>query len=98
MMGSSYRNDLRNGSMRKWEDKLRNACDLVREVISEVWECAHDGDQFDNSADDGALAEKLGLAVRFITEELPKRDEQAEEEEKRHGRNRKKQRRNIQGS
>ncbi|KKK90750.1 hypothetical protein LCGC14_2719920 [marine sediment metagenome] len=73
-MGSSHRSDLKNGHMKTWEGKLQQACDLIREVAREVWEYACEGDQFDNSADDGALAEKLKLAARLVEEELPSRE------------------------
>lgn len=71
-MGSSYRSDLNGGRMREWETKLRRAIVLLQEVKDEIWECVGSDGQFDNAADDGALAEKLGLAQRFISEELPK--------------------------
>jgi hypothetical protein len=70
-MGSSYRSDLNSGRMTDWEAKLRQATTLVKEVISDVWECIGSDGQSDNAADDGGLAERLGIAVGFIEGELP---------------------------
>ncbi len=68
-MASSYRSDLKSGRMKEWEGPLREAIEKIDWVISEIYDC--DPNQFDNAMDDGALAEKLGLAKRFIAEELP---------------------------
>jgi len=54
-----------------WELPLRAAAKVIREVVQEAWEAAHDSDQFDNAADDGALASRLALAVELIEKELP---------------------------
>jgi hypothetical protein len=70
-MGSSYRNNLRSGYCKNWESKLRQATNLIREVLDEHSECIGDDGQFDNAADDGGLREMLWLAIRFIEEELP---------------------------
>lgn len=70
-MASSYRDDLNRGGMREWQEKLEKAIALVQEVRDAIWECIGSDGQFDNAADDGALSEKLGLAIRFIREELP---------------------------
>ncbi len=51
---------------------MREAIAKIEFVIEEVYEC--DSGQSDNAKDEGALAEKLYLAKRFIEEELPKRD------------------------
>ena len=71
-MGSSYRSDLRNGHMTKWEEKLRLSVKLIEEVQDEIYETIGSDGQFDNAADDGALSEKLGIAKQFILDELPK--------------------------
>lgn len=71
-MGSSYRQDLNSGYMGIWETPLREAIDKIRFVITAIYESIGDDGQFDNAADDGGLAEKLSIAVRFIEEELPK--------------------------
>jgi len=72
IMASSYRQDLKSGRMKEWEEPLREAIAKIEFVIEEVYEC--DSGQSDNAKDEGALAEKLYLAKRFIEEELPKRD------------------------
>ena len=72
IMASSYRQDLKNGRMKEWEEPLREAIAKIEFVIKEIYEC--DSGQSDNAKDEGALAEKLYLAKRFIEEELPKRD------------------------
>lgn len=71
-VGSSYRSDLNSGRMPEWQAKLESACLLVEGVIDEVYECIGEDGQFDNAAQDGALNEKLRLAVRLIREEYPK--------------------------
>lgn len=70
-MGSSYRSDLKRGGMPDWEAPLREAVRLVRIVIGEVWETIGGDGQYDNAADDGGLAERLGIARRLIEGELP---------------------------
>ena len=70
-MGSSYRSDLNGGSMREWEEKLRDAHRLIKQVRDEVSSnCGEDG-QFDNAADDGALYGRLGVCLEIIAGELP---------------------------
>ena len=59
--------------MKEWEEPLREAIAKIEFVIEEIYEC--DSGQSDNAKDEGALAEKLYLAKRFIEEELPKRDQ-----------------------
>lgn len=72
IMASSYRQDLKSGRMKEWEEPLREAIAKIEFVIKEIYEC--DSGQSDNAKDEGALAEKLYLAKRFIEEELPKCD------------------------
>ena len=55
--------------MKEWETPLREAIEKIEWVIQEVYDC--DSGQMDNAKDEGALAEKLYLAKRFIEEELP---------------------------
>lgn len=70
-MGSSYRDDLNRGSIPDWEAKLRQSVTLIREVIADIREVIGSDGQFDNAADDGALLERLGIAVDFVLGELP---------------------------
>lgn len=63
-MGSSYSDDLYRGSMKEWEGKLRSAIELIRAVQTEV---------YDNAGSDGALAERLSIAVEVIETALPKK-------------------------
>jgi len=74
-MGSSYRSDLNGGRMKSWENELRQACQHIQNVISEVWDCIGSDGQYDNAADDGGLAERLSIAKQFIEDELPKGSE-----------------------
>lgn len=74
-MGSSYRDYLNRGSMKEWEAKLRQAIVLVEEVRDDLYDNLGSDGQYDNAADDGALGEKLWIAIRFIKEELPKDEE-----------------------
>ena len=69
-MASSYRQDLNNGHMKEWETPLREAVKKIEWVISEIYDS--DSGQQDNAMDDGALAQKLGMAKKLIKEELPK--------------------------
>ena len=70
-MASSYRSDLKSGSMREWESKLRQAIGLIESVADEVWECIGSDGQFDNAADDGELRGTLCEAVELLRAELP---------------------------
>ena len=75
-MGGSDRSALYGGRRPRWEAKLRRAMALIEEVREDLWEGLGADGQYDNAADDGALREKLGLAVRFIREELPPKKEE----------------------
>lgn len=74
-MGSSWRSDLNSGRMPEWEVDLRKAVALVRSVQCRVYEVIGENGQYDDAADDGGLAERLGIAVGFIEGELPKKKE-----------------------
>ena len=70
-MGSSYRTDLNNGRMPEWEASLREAIAIIDKVADDVSGTIGDDGQYDNAADDGALAEALRQAIRTIRAELP---------------------------
>jgi hypothetical protein len=70
-MGGSYRAFLKNGDMPRWEEPLRRIVGDLDTVLASIYESASEEDQYDNAADTGGLAEKLSIARRFITEELP---------------------------
>lgn len=70
-MGCSYRDDLRRGSMREDEAKLRQAIALILEVAAGWSELIGCDGQFDNAADDGAFRERLHIAASLIESQLP---------------------------
>ncbi len=70
-MSSSYRTDLNMGRMKEWEEKLRQAVTLIKEVKKEVAEFSDGEGQYDNMYDDGVLAGKLAVAISVIEFELP---------------------------
>lgn len=73
-MGSSYSSNLYRGGMKEWADKLNSAIKLIEEVRDAVNETIGDDGQYDNAAADGALSQSLSYAIRFIEEQLPKKD------------------------
>lgn len=71
-MGSSYSSDLANGSMKEWEKPLREAVASIRSVIGQVYDVIGSDGEYDNAGQDGALAERLGIACELIEAILPK--------------------------
>lgn len=72
-MGSSVRSELKHGNQPQWELKLREAALKVSEVIRDVYEYMSDDLDYDNTADNGGLAERLSIAKDLIMAELPER-------------------------
>lgn len=70
-MGSSYRQDLNRATGGPWAEKLYTAVGLIRDVQEEVYDIVGCDGQYDNAADDGALAALLGAAIQLIESEIP---------------------------
>lgn len=71
-MSASYRQMLNSGRMPVWAKKIKEAAKLLEEITDEIYADIGDDGQFDNAADDGALAERLFIAKTLIESELPK--------------------------
>ena len=71
-MGSSYRTDLRRGSMAEAEAGLRTCVRILGETIAEWQMYIGDDGQYDNAADDGGLIERLEIARDLIADTIPR--------------------------
>lgn len=79
-MGSSYRSDLKSGGNKEWQEKLERAVQDVHSVIHDIYDACDESNQFDDAADDGALAQKLSIAVELIESELPNKRTRAHDD------------------
>lgn len=70
-MGSSVRSDLNEGFRKEWDESLREAARLIRNVIDDVSRESEGEGQFDNSVSDGNLIGRLEVAEEIIRGETP---------------------------